>query len=164
MTVPDPPKRRGAPASDPRRETPTIQIWNLVAPALASMSREQLAAAGHALNKATPGLKGSPPQPEDVLLNGLEHSTELPEMLTHYRFSGLDPSACLLVALLRFVQAEQYYAGDLWPLLEPQKAWHACAGKPDVHRRAREARHGGGPQLAVAGFAGLPSPSSQHRP
>ena len=121
MKVPDPPKRRGAPVSDPKRENPTIRIWNLVGTALGSMSREQLTPVGHALNEAIPGLKGSPPQPEDVLLSALKHGTDLPEMLTHYRFSGLDPSACLLVALLRFVQAEQYYTGIYGRYLNDRK-------------------------------------------
>lgn len=111
IRVPAPPKRRGAPVADPRRESPTIRIWNLAAAAVGGMSRDQIAPIGHALNEVIPGLRGSLTHGGDVLRAALKDDTELPEMLTHYRFSGLDPSACLLVALLRFVQAEQYYLG-----------------------------------------------------
>ncbi|MFC7498455.1 hypothetical protein ACFQRC_04390 [Enterovirga sp. GCM10030262] len=111
IRMPAPPKRRGAPVSDPRKENPTIRIWNVAATALGAMSRDQLAPLGHALNGAIPGLQRSPSPAGDVLRAAIKEGTELPEMLTHYRFSGLDPSACLLVALLRFVQAEQYYLG-----------------------------------------------------
>lgn len=111
MTMPAPPKRRGAPVSDPRKESPTIRIWNVAATALGGMSRDQLAPLGHALNGAIPELQRLPTHEGDVLRAAIEDGTELPEMLTHYRFSGLDPSACLLVTLLRLVQAEQYYLG-----------------------------------------------------
>jgi hypothetical protein len=109
MTLPDSPKRRGAPASDPKRESPTSRLQRGVSPVLRSMTREQVIPIGHALNRSIPALQQARSGSEGFLLDAMKNGIELPDMLPNYRFSGLGPTECLLVALLRLVQAEQHY-------------------------------------------------------
>lgn len=107
--VPPAPRRRGAPASDPKRERPKTRLWPIVARSLEEMPREQIAKIAPVLNEVIPNLRRVIRGFEGALIEAIKKKQPLPSMVATYRFSGLEPMECLLVAVLRLVQAESFY-------------------------------------------------------
>lgn len=109
MEIPQAPKRRGAPASDPKRERPKSRLWPIVARSLKEMPKEQIAVIAPVLNAVIPNLRRVIRGFEGEFIEATKKKQALPSMATTYRFSGLEPMECLLVAVLRLVQAESFY-------------------------------------------------------
>lgn len=109
MIVPPVPKRRGAPSSDPKKERPKLRMWPIVAAGLDGMTKGQVAAIGQALNQMIPTLQEAISQSEGKFIDAIKEDRELESMLAHYRLSGLEPMECLMITVLRFVQAEAFY-------------------------------------------------------
>lgn len=109
MEVPPAPKRRGAPASDPKRERPKSRLWPVVARSLKEMPKEQIAEIAPVLNDVIPNLRRVIRGFEREFIEAIKKKQALPSMVATYRFSGLEPMECLLVAVLRLVQAESFY-------------------------------------------------------